>query len=156
MLYLLEPEVAGELGEGTSYQNFENVRAKGERPIVDKLHYHFTGWLGDELLEATPCFIVTEDLALEFEKNNISGYRFEDVCISSSDEFYEMYPDRKLPKFKRLVPTGSIYVEKGTFRDWTGEDICISQGAYLVVSEKALEILQSRKFANCDISELEE
>lgn len=156
MLYLLEPEVAGELGEGTSYQNFDDVRAKGERPIVDKLHYHFTGWLGDELLEATPCFIVTEELALEFEKNNLSGYRVEDVIITSSDEFNQIYPDRKLPKFKRLVPTGSIHVEKGTFKEWTGEDICISQGAYLVVSKKTLEILKTREFTNCDITELEE
>jgi len=156
MLYILEPEVAGELGEGTSYQNFDNVRFKGERPVVDKLHYHFTGWLGDELLEATPCFIVTEELATSLERNALSGYRFEDVLISLSDEFIEMYPKRKLPQFKRLVPTGTIYVEKGTFKEWSGEDICVSQKSYLVVSDKALAVFEAHKIANCDITELVE
>ena len=117
MLYILEPEVAGELGEETLYQNFENVRLKGERPIVDKLDYHFTGWLGDELLEATPCFIVTEELATSIQKNSLSGYRFEEVIVSLSDEFMEIYPNRMLPKFKRLVPTGSIYIENKNFKE---------------------------------------
>ena len=154
MLYVIEPEVAGELGEETSYQNFENVRLKGERPIVNKLHYHFTGWLGDELLEATPCFIVTEALATSIEKNHLSGYRFEEVLISLSDEFKEIYPNRKLPKFKRLVPTGTVYVESGNYKEWSGEDICISQKSYLVVTDKALAVLKAHKIANCDITEI--
>lgn len=156
MLYILEPEVAGELGEETSYQNFENVRLKGERPIVDKLDYHFTGWLGDELIEATPCFIVTEELATSIQKNSLSGYRFEEVIVSLSDEFMEIYPNRTLPKFKRLVPTGSIYIENKNFKEWSGDDICISQKSYLVVTEKALAVFKSHKISNCDITELEE
>lgn len=156
MLHVLEPEVAGELGEDTSYQNFENVRLKGERPIVDKLHYRFTGWLGDELLEATPCFIVTEELATSIEKNALSGYRFEEVIVSLSDEFKEMYPNRTLPKFKRLVPTGSICIENEKIKEWSGEDICISQKSYLVVTDKALAVLKSHKIANCDITEIGE
>lgn len=156
MLYILEPEVAGELGEETLYHNFDNVRLKGERPIVDKLHYHFTGWLGDELLEATPCFIVSYELALSIEKKALSGYRLEDVIISLSDEFNEMYPKRELSQFKRLVPTGTILVNKDTYKEWSGEDICISQNSYLVVSDKALDTIRTHKVENCDIIELKE
>ncbi|WP_312070549.1 hypothetical protein [Anaerotignum propionicum] len=154
MLFMLESEVAGELGEETSYQNFSNVRLKGETPIVNKLHFHFSGWLGDELLEATPCFIVTEELAISIKKSNLSGYRFEDVLITVSDEFKEMYVNRELPQFKRFVPTGTIYVEDGTYKEWSGEDICISQKSYLVVSDKALAVLQAHKITSCDITEL--
>ena len=156
MLYIIEPEVAGELGENTSYKNFQNVRLKGERPVVERLHYHFTGWLGDELLEATPCFIVSDEMAKSIDKNALSGCRFEEVEISFSDEFMEMYPNRIIPQFKRMVPTGTIYLENGDFREWSGEDICISQKSYLVVTEKALAVFKNQNIDNCDITEINE
>lgn len=156
MLYMLEPEVAGEFGEETSYQNFVNVRLKGERPIVDKLNYHFTGWLGDELLEATPCFIITKELATTIEKSSLTGYRFEEVIVSLSDDFIEMYPNKKLPTFKRLVPIGSVFIENEHFKEWSGADICISQKSYLVFTEKALTIFKNHRIYNCEITELYE
>jgi hypothetical protein len=154
MLYMLEPEVAGELGEKTEFQNYDDVRLKGERPIVTKLNYSFTGWLGDELLEATPCFIVTEALAKAIEKNSLSGYRFEKVLISFSDEFKEIYPDKKMPIFKRLIPTGKVIIENGLCKEWSGDDICASQNSYIVVNSKALSIIRDHNIENCDITEL--
>lgn len=58
-LHLLEPEVAGGLGENSTFNS------KGE---VEFLHYEFQGWLGDELLESTPCFIVTESMAHSIQR----------------------------------------------------------------------------------------
>ena len=97
MLYFLEPEVAGELGENTIIENFDNVRLKGERPKVTHLHYQFTGWLGDEILECTPCFIVTDALSKVIQESTLNGYTFQDVEVSVSDEFTEIYPNIKLP-----------------------------------------------------------
>ena len=54
--YLIEPEVAGGIGEHSVID-----RSSGKM-VVRKLHYEFDGWLGDELLESTPCFIVSERL----------------------------------------------------------------------------------------------
>ena len=49
--YVIEPEVAGGFGE-----NCEIDWSTGKMQ-VNKLHYQFDGWLGDELLESTPCYI---------------------------------------------------------------------------------------------------
>ena len=155
-LYLLEPEVAGELGDNTVFENFDSVRLNGDRPKVTHLHYTFTGWLGDELLECTPCFIVTEGLAKAIKESKLNGYTFKDVEISVEDEFVELYPNTKLPVFKRLLPQGSVEVDGDNFKAWTGHDFCISQKSYLVVTEKALDTLKSHKIDNCDITELSE
>ncbi|WP_459204012.1 hypothetical protein ACQVRV_07895 [Ralstonia pseudosolanacearum] len=52
--FFIEPEVAGKLGENT-------VLDPTVHPArVDKLHYKFSGWLGDAMLESFPCVIATQ------------------------------------------------------------------------------------------------
>lgn len=146
-LIMLEPEVAGGLGENTIFEPNHNVKY---------LHYEFQGWLGDALLESTPCFIVTDSLAKDLNDNKITGYILENVEISKSDEFKEMYPNRTLPNFKRLVPLGIVEVKDERFNNWSGEDLCISQDKYLVVTEKAFNIISNHSIVNCDYTELYE
>lgn len=97
MKYLyLEPEVGGGLGPGTIQSN------DSDRPVnyrVDRLNYEFDVWLGDEILEATPCFIVTDRLAKILSVKGLSGVLFDDVEVSRSGIFEDMYPHRILPKF---------------------------------------------------------
>lgn len=155
ILYLLEPEVAGELGSNTIIDNFDSVRQRGERPNITYLHYQFTGWLGDELLECTPCFIVTESLAKTIQESELEGYVLEDVEVSVSDEFKELYPDTELPKFKRLIPKGYVEIDGQNYRLWSRDDFCLAQKSYLVVTEKVLSVLKSHKISYCDISPLD-
>lgn len=153
-LYELEPEVAGGFGQNTVVANFDNVRQKRERPIVSHLHYEFSGWLGDEILETTPCFIVTISLADSIKNSDLKGYSFEDVETSLTEEFKELYPGKTLPEFKRIIPKGVVQVDGNSFVNWSGDDFCMSQSGTLIVSEKALSILQKHKFNYCDIKEL--
>jgi len=156
LLFLLEPEVAGELGENTIIINYDNVRTNKERPEVIHLHYVFTGWLGDEILECTPCFIVTSELAEEIKRNDLHGYMFEDVEVLKSDEFQEMYPHKILPQFKRLLPLGNIEVIDEKYSNWSGHDFCVSQKSYLVVTKKTLDILMRHKMDYCEITPITE
>lgn len=153
-LYMLEPEVAGEIGENTIYDNFDDVRYRGAYPKISKLHFIFSGWLGDEIIESTPCFIVSDELKRKIEKSELNGYKFQDVEISLSDEFMEIYPDRDMPEFKRLIPNGSVSVDGETYNKWSGEDFNLSDKSYLVVSEKALDILNEHNIENCDLYKL--
>ena len=155
-LYLLEPEVAGEFGEKTLISNFEAVRRNGQRPIVTHLHYHLTGWLGDELLECTPCFIISEDLAADIKKSDINGYTLESVVVTTSDDFKEVYPNREIPNFIRLIPNGTIEITDDGYKNWSGNDICISDKSYLVVSEAVLNILRKHNMNNCDVATIAE
>ena len=69
--YLLNPEVAGELGDGS-----ELVYEGGKIKEVVFLEYNFMGWRGDELLSTHPCFIVTESLQNDIILNNLTGVKF--------------------------------------------------------------------------------
>ena len=83
-LFVIEPEVAGEIGERTIYENYDAITTKGERPIISHLHFVFMGWLGDDILEVTPCFLISEKLKQAIEKSELKGYKFQNIEISGS------------------------------------------------------------------------
>lgn len=124
--YVVEPEVAGGFGDRTI------IDWSSGKMEVKKLHYQFDGWLGDELLESTPCFIVSERLAHEIGLKQLTGVTFADVEVTVSDEFNELYPNQPLPKFVWLKLEGEP--EKDDF--WLTSDL------NLVVSERAILVLK--------------
>jgi hypothetical protein len=130
--YVLEPEVAGGFGAHTVID-----RSSGKM-VVQKLHYQFDGWLGDELLESAPCFIASEGLVREIESARLTGVRFDEVEITTSDQFRELYPNRQLPMFVWLKVEGKA----------GHDDFGIAPGLRLVVSKRALELLKRVGIAN--------
>ena len=130
--FAIEPEVAGGFGNRTIIDT-----SSGRRKVI-KLHYQFDGWLGDALLETTPCYIVSEPLASDIVGQGLTGYEFDDVVISTSDEFSELYPDVVLPAFRWLKIVG-IPCE---------DDFGLTPNLSLVVSERALHVLQSHGISN--------
>lgn len=150
-LFTIEPEVAGEIGENTVYGNY--IRGK-EHPVISHLHFVFDGWLGDDILETTPCFLVSERLKITIENSGLTGYEFQDVGISTSDEWDEMYPDREVPHFCRLIPLGTVNVEGEKYSDWNNMDFCLTPKSYLVISENAKKLLEEFQTENADFTEL--
>lgn len=154
--YMIEPEVAGEIGENTVYDNYDEIVNEKKKPIISHLHFIFDGWLGDELLEVTPCFLVSERLKREIESNGFSGCRFTDVEISYSDEFLELYPNRDVPKFYRLVPLETVFIENDGYNNPYMKDFMISQKSYLVISESVKKLLSKMHLdENADYTILE-
>ncbi|PMS35921.1 hypothetical protein B0G57_1087 [Trinickia symbiotica] len=125
--FFLEPEVAGELGEDTV------IDPTVHPPRVDKLHYKFSGWQGDAVLESFPCVIATQAASDALLQNGVTGVQFVEVEVSASDEFRDLYPNRELPPFRWLKISG----EPGK------HDFGIAGDLRLVVSEKVLGILRS-------------
>jgi len=124
--YVLEPEVAGGFGDGTVID-----RSSGKL-IVEKLHYEFEGWLGDHLLESTPCYIASEKLVTEIKKEQMLGVEFDDVEVTTSGQFSELYPNKQLPKFVWLKVTGVP----------GQDDFGIAPGLRLIISKRALDLLK--------------
>jgi hypothetical protein len=133
----LYPEVAGGFGANTVF-----TRVPGKPLIVHKLHYEFSGWSGDDLLTSTPCYIVTDRLARAIKDASLTGVEFDNVEITTSDLFEELYPGRKLPPFIWLKVIG----EPGK------DDFGLDQ-LDLVVSDRTLQLLKSMQLKNCDILE---
>lgn len=72
--YVVEPEVAGGFGINTVF-----TRTEGKPMVVHKLHYEFDGWLGDSLLETTPCYIVR---SLAFLKRRSGQWKCRHLSFS--------------------------------------------------------------------------
>ncbi|WP_404333529.1 hypothetical protein AB2M62_10480 [Sphingomonas sp. MMS12-HWE2-04] len=131
--YIIEPEVAGGWGDDTKF-----TRISGRPVAIHELHYCFDGWMGDDLLESTPCYIVTEQLAAEIETSKLSGVSFDHVETSKSSQFEELYPDISLPNFIWLKVIGRPSVD----------DFGLTSDLELVVSKKALGVLERFKISH--------
>jgi hypothetical protein len=135
--FQVEPEVAGGVGENTSLNN------KVHPPIVYNLHYQFDGWDGDALLEGFPCFIATDDLSKAIMEARLTGVTFAPLEVSTSYEFQELYPGRKLPRFRWMQVHGRAGVD----------DFGRSNKLYLVVSERAIDLVRRFGFDNAEIED---
>jgi hypothetical protein len=91
--YIIEPEVAGGLGENTVMDRTTHP------PKVSKLHYKFDGWLGDVLLESIPCYIATKEVVQKLKIIHPTGVDCCNVEITSSEQFHDIQPNSKLPEF---------------------------------------------------------
>jgi hypothetical protein len=135
--YLLKPEVAGGLGPGTVLDR------SMDPPVIERLEHRFDGWLGDELLAAIPCFLVTEKLGMRLLRERFLGFELRPVEISKSDEFLDLYGDLSLPEFAWL----DVHGEPGQ------HDLGLSETYRLVVSESCLTVLREFRIDACDVEE---
>lgn len=138
MYKLIEPEVAGGLGEKTQ------INDSYFPPLIEKLHYEFDGWLENDILESFPSYIVTESLKIGIEKDMLTGILFDDVLISKSDTFSELYPNKNLPTFFWAKINGEAFVD----------DFFITEKNGLAISERAYSLLKKFKIDQADIENL--
>src|SRR5688572_24685126 len=103
--YRLDPEVAGGLGERSILDRSTHP------PKVARLHYELDGWLGDDLLQSFPCFIVTGRLRSALEAISPTGCEFAPVEVTTSRTFEDLYPNRTLPVFYWLKTTGRANID---------------------------------------------
>ncbi|GLU40012.1 hypothetical protein [Pseudomonas sp. NBRC 100443] len=139
MYYYIEPEVSGGIGRNSI------IDTSVHPPLVTKLNYEFYGWLGDDLIESFPCFIVSENLKNQLEKSALTGFKFDVVEITKSENFNELYKEKNLPKFYWLKVTGKA----------GQQDFGIADDFRLVVSENALVTLYKTKIEQASIEEFQ-
>ncbi|WP_431612370.1 hypothetical protein [Chryseobacterium sp. 'Rf worker isolate 10'] len=138
MYKLIEPEVAGSLGDQTQLDN------SFFPPLIKNLHYEFEGWLGDDILESFPCYIVTERLRKGIESEQLSGISFDQVLVSKSETFLELYPDRELPNFFWAKINGES----------NRDDFFITEKNGLAISERAYSLLKNYNISQADVDDL--
>ena len=134
--FRLEPEVAGELGEGTI------MDVSVHPPLVTAVHYELSDWLGDHLLESYPVYLISEQLAASLDRAGFRRYELRDARVTLSLEAQELLDPASLPTFRWFVVTGAP----------GHDDIGVTSNARLVVSERALEVMRAAAPLNhCDV-----
>lgn len=133
--FYIEPEVSGGLGPETE------MNTTVHPPIVDKLNYQFESWLGDDLIESFPCYIVTEHLAKQFISNEFQGFSLDNVIVTMSEDFAELNETKELPNFFWLKIDGEAF----------NDDFGLSEDYRLVVSQRVLNLLNLNNIYNADI-----
>lgn len=135
MFFFLEPEVAGGIGSKSELHRDDG------KLIVTRLNYEFDGWLGDALLETTPCFIVTDDARRLIEHAALTGVSFSDVEVTRSKLFADLHGDKVLPHFWWMIVEGEP----------EADDFGIATDLRLVASERALSILRQVGLVHAEV-----
>jgi hypothetical protein len=135
--FMLEPEVAGGFGPATT----GDLRARP--PQLEKFDYEFEVWPDDPLLEAVSTFIVTDLLKDRLIDAHASGVGFDDVEVTKSGIYLDLYGDRPLPAFSWLQITGRA----------GKDDFGLSSSGLLVVSERIMNLLNAFGLNHCEVSE---
>lgn len=130
MFRYVEPEVAGGIGDKTV------LDASFHPPVIHRLHYQFAGWLGDDILETFPCYIVTERLKQGIEGQALTGAIFDRVIISKTEAFNEL--DILLPEFHWLKVVGTP----------RKDDFGIAEDYRLLISDEAFSLLKNFNISN--------
>ncbi|MDQ0065119.1 hypothetical protein [Chryseobacterium lathyri] len=138
MYKVIEPEVAGGLGDNTE------MDTSFFPPLIKNLHYEFDGWLGDDILESFPCYVMTETLRKAIEFENLTGIYFNEVLISKSETFLELYPNKELPNFFWAKINGEPYKD----------DFFITEKIILAISDRAYSLLKKYNITQAEIGDL--
>lgn len=138
MFRIIEPEVSGGLGVETELDNSLHP------PLITKLHIEFEGWLGNDILEIFPCFLISETLKIKINNAELTGIKFDQVIVTKSHHFVETYPNKDLPTFYWAKINGQL--EKN--------DFAIDDENRLVISDLAFKILSEFNIANALIEEI--
>ena len=135
MRYLLEPEVSGELGERSI------VDPRVHPPRIEHLHFVITGWLGDDIIECFPCYIITKRLKDILLLQGFTGFVVANLELTVSEQFSLLQPNTELPQLFWLKIFG---LEQSS-------DFSLNQENVLSVSERAFEVLEKFTINGCDV-----
>lgn len=141
MHYLVEPEVAGEMGEGTIQDRSTHP------PRVDHLVYEVKGWLGDDIMTTFPCFVVTSRLGAKLRHSRLGVFEFRDVQVTMSPEGEETLSIMgfgSFPECERLHITGAPGQDDFGVTSFAGD---------LVVSERGLDVLRQARLERAHVEE---
>ena len=135
--FVIRPEVAGGLGSDSILDHSVHP------PVVHRLHYVFSGWLGDDIVESFPCYLVSTRLAGAITHAGLSGVRFDDAIVSKDPQFVRFFPEvaASLPEWRWLRPTGQAHES----------DFWQMPNGRLVVSAQALEVVRGFNLHHCEV-----
>lgn len=137
MPFVLEPEVAGGLGEGTV------LDASVHPPIVSELEYEVAGWLGDDLIAGFPVYLVSPRLLAAMETARLTGFAVNPNCrVTVNEQVYAELNSSDVSTFTWIDIPGA-----------TSDDLHVTADLLLGVSDRAWEVFSQFTLRFCGIRE---
>ena len=126
----IQPEVIVGIGNNTVFE-------EKEPPFktINRLHIELEDWLGDDLVECYPVYIVTDALKKGLEESNFSGFKFAEMEITKSEYFDDNYQLKKeLPNFYWMKIIGQLDID----------EILIGNNKELFIKPKLVEFIKKK------------
>lgn len=124
----IQPEVIVGLGGNTEFSE----KSQPFKTVI-KLHIDLEDWLGDDLMECFPCYIITENLKKALENSSYKGFEIKEMEVTKAEYFDDNYHQNKpLPKFYWLQINGKRNIS----------DIYINENNNLNIGDNFLSFLQ--------------
>jgi hypothetical protein len=136
MAYVLDPFVAGQLGERT------DLDASTHPPVVRHVDYVVDLPTDEDLIQSFPVFLVSEDLAVALAAANLTGFRLDDADVRPSDQYRVLGGGDAPPKPYRWLRLVSSEVA----------DCWLDEGYRLCVSDEMYAVLSSHKIERCEVA----
>jgi hypothetical protein len=138
MPYVIEPLVAGELGDGT------DLDPSTHPPRVSSVEYVLDAPVEEDLIESFPVFLVSEELERRIQEAGLRGISLEDARVVPSPEYIEIYGDAPHKQYRWMK------LDQAEDPDaWLGEDLRLN------VTDRMMEMLQSLNISNADVEPVE-
>lgn len=136
--HMVEPEVIVGMGDNTEMDSTQHP------PVVSELHIELEDWLGDDLIENFPCYIVTDALAQGLQSKDFNGFEFSSMELTLGEYFRNNYQlSKSLPDFHWLKVLGKA----------NEDDFGMNDEMRLIVSARAWEFISKNydvKYARVD------
>jgi len=138
MVYVIEPHVAGELGDGTC------LDPSTHPPRVSSVEYVLDTPRAADLIESFPVYLVSHELARELVDAKLSGFSLDEARVVPSLEYLAAYGDTPHKQYRRLrlIPSAEA-------------DCWLDERHLLHVSDRMMEVLQRFDLTYADIERVE-
>lgn len=135
--YVLEPMVAGQLGDRT------DLDTSTHPPRVTAVEYVLDSPETDDLIESFPVFLVSDDLAARLRADHLAGFELARAEVVPSLEYREVYGDAPHKGYRWLRVLGD-----------SSSDCWLSDDHRLCVSDRMMRTLEEGDLRNCEIEAL--
>lgn len=137
MPFVLEPEVAGGHGEGSVLDTSVHP------PIVSELEYEVAGWLGDDVIECFPVYLVSPRLLDAMQTAKLTGFAVNPNCrVTVNEQAHDELDDSDVLAFTWIDIYGAA-----------SDDLHVTSDLLLGVSDRAWDVFSQFRLNYCGIRE---
>lgn len=133
MPFRLDPQVAGELGEGTVLDGSTHP------PRVSQVVYVLDQPDADESIQSFPVFLVSTNLGSRLQDAGLTGFELSGVIVRPSDNYLAIYGDVPLPQYLWLQVTGTA----------EETDCWLDESLQVCVSDRMMAIMELVTLSDC-------